>query len=408
MAASTPSTRLLPSRHRLAYSGVARQLRGFVGRFPGKIRIAASKMPVSRRLFVNRTPQVEGLDNPPRRQLEVRPNQIWYDSGVNFLGGERIHSKADRLGHADGVSELHFAAVGELGRDNIFRNVPRHVGRRSIYLRRIFPAEGAAAVAAHATVGIHDDLSPGEPRVAHGAADDEASRGIDVVLRILVEQMRRNHRLNHMFENSRAQFVVGYGLGVLRGNYHRVHPLHFAFGIVFHCYLGFSVGAKEGKSSILADLREPHGQLVRQRDGSRHQLLILITSIPKHHALVAGAAGVHAHGYIAGLFVNAGNYGAGVAVEAVEGVVVADGLDRAADDLLKVDIGFGGDFSGDDYQAGCGQSFAGDAAGGVFGEAGVQDGVRNLVGDLVGMAFGYRFRGKKNTVFSGQDLFSLI
>src|SRR6202043_1238199 len=144
-----------------------------------------------------------------------------------------------------------------------------------------------------------------------------------------------------------------------------------------NCDLGFSVGTKEGKGSVLAHMREPHRKLVRQRDGSRHQLLILVTGVAKHHALVAGAAGVYAHGYVAGLFVDAGDYGAGVAVEAVEGVVVSDGLDGAAD-----------------YEAGGGEGLAGYAAGGIFGEAGVEDGVGNLVCDLVGMAFGYGFGSK--------------
>src|SRR5208283_1710067 len=139
---------------------------------------------------------------------------------------------------------------------------------------------------------------------------------------------------------------------------------------------------KEGERSILAHLRQPHRKLVRQRDGSRHQLLILIHRISKHHSLIAGAAGVYAHGDVAGLFVDAGDYGAGVAVEAVEGVVVADGLDGSADYVLEIDVGFGGDFSGDDYEAGGGESFAGHAAGGIFSKTGVEDSVRNLVGDL--------------------------
>ncbi len=78
----------------------------------------------------------------------------------------------------------------------------------------------------------------------------------------------------------------------------------------------------------------------------------------------------------------------------MEGVVIADGLDGAADYLLKVDVGFGGDFAGDDDQAGGGQGFAGDATGGVFGQTGVQNGVRNLVGDLIGMAFGDGLRSE--------------
>ena len=69
-----------------------------------------------------------------------------------------------------------------------------------------------------------------------------------------------------------------------------------------------------------------------------------------------------------------------------------------ADYILKIDVGFGGDFSGDDDQASGGKSLAGDAAEGIFGEAGVENGVGNLVGDFIGMAFGDRFGCKQNTV----------
>ncbi len=149
---------------------------------------------------------------------------------------------------------------------------------------------------------------------------------------------------------------------------------------------------------MLADFRKPHGQLVGQRNRRGHQFRVLVAGIAKHHSLVAGAAGVHAHGDVAGLFVDAGDDGAGVGVEAVEGVVVADGGNRAANQRLEIHVSLGGDFAGDDDQAGGGQGFAGDAAGRVFGQAGVENGVGNLVGDLVGMAFGYGFGRKKITV----------
>ena len=71
---------------------------------------------------------------------------------------------------------------------------------------------------------------------------------------------------------------------------------------------------------------------------------------------------------------------------------------RASDQRLEIDVSLGGDFAGDHDQAGGGQGFAGDAAGRIFGEAGIEDRVRNLVGDLVGMALGYGFRRKKITV----------
>ena len=125
-----------------------------------------------------------------------------------------------------------------------------------------------------------------------------------------------------------------------------------------------------------------------QRDGSRHQFRGLVGGIAEHHALIACAAGVHALGDVAGLLVDAGDDRAGVGVEAVQRVVVADGGDDAADQGLEIDIGLGGDFAGDDHEAGGGQGFGGHAAVGVLLEAGVEDGVGDLVGNLVGMTLG--------------------
>ena len=72
--------------------------------------------------------------------------------------------------------------------------------------------------------------------------------------------------------------------------------------------------------------------------------------------------------------------------------------DDAAHEALEIDVGLGRDFAGDDDQAGGGQRLAGDAAVGILVEAGVQDGVGNLVGDLVGMTFGDGLRRKKITI----------
>ncbi len=139
-------------------------------------------------------------------------------------------------------------------------------------------------------------------------------------------------------------------------------------------------------------------KLVGERDGSGHQFGGFVRGIAEHHALVAGAAGVHALGDVAGLLVDGGDHGAGVGVEAVEGVVVADRGHHAAHQALEVDVGLGGDFAGNDDQAGCGEGFGGDAAIGVLLQAGVENGVRDLVGNLVRMAFGDGLRGKQKTI----------
>src|SRR4029077_3947761 len=130
-------------------------------------------------------------------------------------------------------------------------------------------------------------------------------------------------------------------------------------------------------------------QLVGEGDRGGHQFGVLVHREAEHHALVTGPAGVHTHGNIAGLLVDAGNHGAGVAVETVERVVVANRLDHAAHQRLKVHIRLGCNFSRDDDQSGGGQSFAGNAAGTVFGQAGVENGIGNLVSDLIRVAFGH-------------------
>ncbi len=49
-------------------------------------------------------------------------------------------------------------------------------------------------------------------------------------------------------------------------------------------------------------------------------------------------------------------------------------------------------------EAGGGEGFAGDAAEGIVGQAGVEDGVGNLVGNFVGVTFSHGFRRKKISV----------
>ena len=80
---------------------------------------------------------------------------------------------------------------------------------------------------------------------------------------------------------------------------------------------------------------------------------------------------------------------AGLAVEAVQRVVVADRVDRLAGELGDVDVGGRGDLAGDDAQTGGEQRLAGDATVGVLGEDGVEDGVADLVGHLVGVTLGH-------------------
>ena len=197
---------------------------------------------------------------------------------------------------------------------------------------------------------------------------------------------------------SALQLFVGDALGVLGGDDDGVDADRLAVLVVLHRDLALAVGAEIGHLAGLAHFGQAAGQLVGQGDRSRHQFGGFVGGIAEHHALVAGAAGVHALGDVAGLLVDGGDHRAGVGVESVQRVVVADGRDHAAHQALEIHIGFGGNFAGDDHQAGGGQRLRGHAAVGILLQAGVQNGVGNLVGNFIGMAFGYRFGSKQKTI----------
>ena len=197
--------------------------------------------------------------------------------------------------------------------------------------------------------------------------------------------------LDHVLQNFRSQFLVIHQLRVLRRNHHRIHPHRPMAFVVLNRYLRLPIRPEKIQLPALPNLRQPLRQPMRQQNRRRHQLRILITRIPKHHSLVAGATGVDTHGDVGGLFVDGGNHGAGFMVEAVGCVGIADRHDGAAYDGGKIHVGLGGDFSGDEGQARGQQSLAGHAAGGVFSQARVEDGIGDLIGDLIGMAFGYGF-----------------
>ena len=137
----------------------------------------------------------------------------------------------------------------------------------------------------------------------------------------------------------------------------------------------------------LAHFRELLAEAVRQLNRQRHQLRGFVAGVAEHQALIARAAGIHAHRDIGRLALDQVQDAAGLGVETECGVGVADVGDRLARDLRHVDVAGGGDFAGDDADAGGDQHFAGHAAHRILREDGVEDGVGNLVGYLVGVTF---------------------
>src|SRR6185369_17055365 len=95
---------------------------------------------------------------------------------------------------------LNFGAGSQARRDNILRDVTSHIGSAPIDLGRIFTTEGATAVAAHAAVAVHDNLTTGQTSIALRTSNHKTSSGIDEVLGFLGQQMFRQGFLDDLLE----------------------------------------------------------------------------------------------------------------------------------------------------------------------------------------------------------------
>ena len=195
-------------------------------------------------------------------------------------------------------------------------------------------------------------------------------------------------------------------LGVLGGDHDGAHR-HRPVALVLDRDLRLAVGPEPLDARVAVEALphrgQPLGDPVRQHDRQRHQLAGLVGGVAEHHALVAGAlllvrARVHAHGDVGRLPVDRGEHRAGPPVEAVGRVGVADALDRVPHEVGNVDVGAGGDLAGDHRHAGRDQGLAGDPARGVARQDGVEHRVGDLVGHLVGVAFGDRLGSEDVTL----------
>ena len=174
--------------------------------------------------------------------------------------------------------------------------------------------------------------------------------------------------------------------------------------------LGLAVGAQVGQLPGLAHLGELLGQAVGEVDRQRHELGGVGAGEAEHEALVASTLAVQrvagpldpllegvvdALGDVRGLPADRDLDSAGLAVEALLGVVVADLEHDVADDVHHLGVALGGDLAGHVDLSGGEQGLDRHAGLGVLAQEVVEDGVADLVGHLVGVSLGHGLRGEQ-------------
>ena len=142
----------------------------------------------------------------------------------------------------------------------------------------------------------------------------------------------------------------------------------------------------------------------------RHKFRCLIRRIAEHHSLIASADRldlgiihlglsrlkrlVNAHRNVGRLLVQRNHHGAGIAVKADLGTVVADLGHCLSYNTGNVEVCLCRNLTRYQYKACAACRLAGNTAHRILLHAGIQNRVGNRVADLVGMSFGHRFRSK--------------
>ena len=287
------------------------------------------------------------------------------------------------------------------------------IGAGAVDFRRVFAGESAAAVPGDAAVGVHQNLAPGQAGVPLRAAHREPAAGVHENLGVAVQQVIGDDGADDVFLDVAADFgVKGIVVGVvivLGADDHRIDAAGPAVA-VFDSDLRLSVRADVVQQPGLADGGQLLHQPVRQIDGARHQLIGFVAGKADHHPLVSGAGGPaggaggaapflqgggHAGADVGRLLAHMGDDAAGVAVDAVLHIGVANLPHHPPGDGVEVDGRLGGHFAGDHNQVLGRHRFAGHAAHRVIPQRRVQHRIGNLVAQLVGVALGDRLGGEQ-------------
>ena len=195
---------------------------------------------------------------------------------------------------------------------------------------------------------------------------------------------------------------------MLGRKHHRIYGHRVAIIIVAEGNLAFGIGAEEVQLAGLSNFRLFFHQPVRVDNRRRHKHIGFIGSIAEHHALVTGAlllvlAFIHSRFNVLRLLADGIQNRAGCTVEPHLRTVVTNVQNDAAAQLLQVNPGGGGDFTGDNDHSGLHQSFAGDPCVLVFGDDRIEDGIGYLVCHLVRVSCADGLGGK-SAVYGHESL----
>ena len=350
-------------------------------------------MSVGGSLAHDRAAQVEVTDDATRSEVKVLLDDFGQLSvGHAFLDSSvRINKDGKRVRHTNGVRQLNQCALAKLGSDQTLGDPASSISSRSVDLRGVLSGKGASSMSTPSSVCINDDFTSSQTGISVWSTNNKATRGVQVVNGLVVKVLFWDNRLDDVLHQVSLDLLLGDILRVLGGDDNGVHALGHWDSInevVLAGDLGLSIRSHPVTGSVLSDLGELGSQLRGEDVRKRHELRGLVSGVSEHDSLISsanilGLLGVDGLRNVGRLLLNGNDDVASLVVKALGWVIVANVLDGVADDLLVVDGGRGGDLSEDHDHARLAAGLASDAREFIAGNAGVEDGIGDLVAELV-------------------------
>lgn len=364
-----------------------------LGLLPGEA-LVGTKVTVLGSLAVDGAVQVELAHNDTGAEVKVGADDL--DELLRGLvrGAVGVDIDGEGLGNTNGVGELDESTAGKAGIDQGLGDPAANVSSGAVDLGEVLAGESTTTVGTPTTVGVDDDLAASQTGVTLGTTDDEETRGLDVVDSLVIKVLSGDGSLDDLLEDLLAELLSGDILRVLSRDDDGVDAdgdNGTVVVLVLDGDLGLGVGAEPGEGAVAASGGHGSVELVGELEGKREELGGLIGGITEHDALVTGTEAlesllvVETLSNIRGLLLNGDEQVQGLVVKALGGVIVANILDGITDDLLVVNLGLGSDLTKDHDHAGLGGSLASNLGEGVLSQAGVEDSIGNLIGNLVGV-----------------------
>ena len=247
-----------------------------------------------------------------------------------------------------------------------------------------------------ATIGVHNDLTAGQASVTVGAADYEITCGIDMDVGNVrnIETVVLQNRSNDTLPDVLTQLFHLEIRTVHDGDNHSIHTNHIALFVIFHGNLGLAVRAQQigGMDTLGQTVAQSPGQGYRQG----HQLGSLGAGTTEHHTLVAGTAYfiISTQRDICRLGMDTALDLHRIRIEAVAGIDITDLTNSLTGNFLVIYHSFGGNLTADDAEVGGHHGFTSNTGCRILSQASIQDGIRNRVSNLIGVAVGYTFGSK--------------